>query len=51
MHKNFQNNTVKQLRDLAKSKGLKGYYKLNKSNLIDLIKKTYSLICTRYGCF
>ena len=39
MYDNIENNTVKQLRALAKSQGLKGYYKLNKANLIDLIKK------------
>lgn len=38
MYDNIENNTVKQLRPLAKSQGLKGCYKLNKSNLIDLIK-------------
>ena len=38
MYDNIENNTVKQLRALAKSQGLKGYYKLNKSNLIDVIK-------------
>ena len=43
MHNNFKNNTVKQLQALAKSQGLKRYYRLNKADLIELIKKHIAL--------
>ena len=36
----MNNNTVKQLKDISKVRGIKGYYKLRKSELINALEAT-----------
>ncbi len=42
INKGMESLRVKDLREIAKSKGLKGFYKLRKSELISLINKSES---------
>ena len=36
----MNNNTVKQLKAIAKERGIKGYYKLRKAKLINALEET-----------
>ena len=47
----YENNTIIELKDICKRREIKGYSKLNKSELIRLIKKNLSKPCKTYKTY